>query len=129
MTPAARLAAAAAIIDSISQGRQPADAVLKAWSQQNRYAGSGDRRAIAERVYQVLRGKDLDPGEFTAERRDIQFKLLQDSQAEVLNLTHWHQFLSCLIGAGFRSAEMISSQNAMLCVCFLFDRPEAIWTA
>ena len=57
MTPAARLAAAAAIIDSISQGRQPADAVLKAWSQQNRYAGSGDRRAIAERVYQVLRAR------------------------------------------------------------------------
>ncbi len=57
MTPAARLAAAAAIIDSISQGRQPADVVLKAWSQQNRYAGSGDRRAIAERVYQVLRAR------------------------------------------------------------------------
>ena len=57
MTPAARLAAAAAILDSIAQGRQPADAVLKAWSQQNRYAGSRDRRAIAERVYQVLRAR------------------------------------------------------------------------
>ena len=59
-------------------------------------------------------GKDLETEEFSSERRDAQFKVLQDAQAEVLNLTHWHQFLSCLIGAGFRSAEMISSQNALL---------------
>ena len=57
MTPAARLAAAAAILDSIAQGRQPAEAVLKAWGQQNRFAGSKDRRAIADRVYKVLRAR------------------------------------------------------------------------
>lgn len=57
MTPAARLAAAASILDSIAQGRQPAEAVLKAWGQQNRFAGSGDRRAIADRVYKVLRAR------------------------------------------------------------------------
>jgi len=74
----------------------------------------GFQRGRLKSVYQVLRGKDLDTGEFTTERRDVQFKLLQDAQAEVLNLTHWHQFLSSLIGAGFRSAEMISSQNALL---------------
>jgi hypothetical protein len=74
----------------------------------------GLQRGRLKSVYQVLRGKDVDTGEFTAERRDLQFKLLQQAQAEVLNLTHWHQFLSCLIGAGFRSAEMVSSQNALL---------------
>ncbi len=74
----------------------------------------GFERGRLKSVYQVLRGKDLDTGEFSNERRDAQFKVLQDAQAEVLNLTHWHQFLSCLIGAGFRSAEMISSQNALL---------------
>lgn len=57
MTPAARLAAAASILDSIAQGRQPAEAVLKAWGQQNRFAGSKDRRAIADRVYKVLRAR------------------------------------------------------------------------
>lgn len=57
MTPAARLAAAASILDSIAQGRQPAEAVLKAWGSQNRYAGSKDRRAIADRVYKVLRAR------------------------------------------------------------------------
>ncbi|MEW6684486.1 MAG: DUF262 domain-containing protein [Nitrospirota bacterium] len=74
----------------------------------------GFERGRLKSVYQVLRGKDLDTGEFSNERRDAQFKVLQDAQAEVLNLTHWHQFLSCLIGAGFRSAEMISSQNSLL---------------
>ncbi len=57
MTPAARLAAAASVLDSIAQGRHPAEAVLKAWGQQNRYAGSKDRRAIADRVYKVLRAR------------------------------------------------------------------------
>lgn len=57
MTPAARLAAAASILDSIAQGRQPAEVVIKAWGQQNRYAGSKDRKAIADRVYKVLRAR------------------------------------------------------------------------
>ena len=57
MTPAARLAAAASVLDSIAQGRHPAEVVLKAWGQQNRYAGSKDRRAIADRVYKVLRAR------------------------------------------------------------------------
>jgi len=74
----------------------------------------GFQRGRLKSVYQVLRGKDMDTGEFSPERRDSQFALLQSAQQEVLDLTQWHQFLSCLIGAGFRSAEMISSQNALL---------------
>jgi len=74
----------------------------------------GFNRGRIKSVYQLLRGKDMDTGEFSSERRDAQFKVLQDAQADVLNLTHWHQFLSCLVGAGFRSGEMISSQNALL---------------
>jgi len=74
----------------------------------------GFQRGRLKSVYQVLRGKDMDTGEYSPERRDQQFSALRAAQEEVLNLTHWHQFLSCLIGAGFRSGEMISSQNAML---------------
>lgn len=74
----------------------------------------GFGRGRLKSVYQILRGKDVDTGEFSADRRDAQFKVLQDAQGDVLNLTHWHQFLTSLIGAGFRSAEMISSQNALL---------------
>ncbi len=74
----------------------------------------GFGRGRLKSVYQILRGKDLDTGEFSSERRDAQFKVLQDAQSDVLNLTHWHQFLSCLVGAGFRSAELISSRNTVM---------------
>ena len=57
MTPAARLAAAASVLDSIAQGRQPAETVLKTWGTENRFAGSKDRRAVADRVYRVLRAR------------------------------------------------------------------------
>lgn len=57
MTPAARLAAAAQILDRIGGGRAPAETVLKDWGRENRYAGSKDRRAVADRVYRVLRAR------------------------------------------------------------------------
>jgi hypothetical protein len=65
-------------------------------------------------VYNVLRGKDIDTGEFSPQRREQQFDILREAQGRVLDLTRWHQFLSAIIGAGFRSAELISSQNALL---------------
>lgn len=74
----------------------------------------GFGRGRIKSVYHILRGKDMDTGEFSSERRETQFRILQEAQSEVLNLTNWHQFLSSLIGAGFRSWEMISSQNALL---------------
>lgn len=74
----------------------------------------GFGRGRLKSVYQVLRGKDMETGEFSTEKREAQFKILQDAQAEVLKLTAWHQFLSALVGAGFRSGEMISSQSAVL---------------
>jgi hypothetical protein len=74
----------------------------------------GFERGRLKSVYQVLRGKDMETGLYSSERRDKQFAALQAAQLEVLNLTHWHQFLSSLIGAGFRSGDTISSKNAML---------------
>ena len=57
MTPAARLAAAIEVLDAIGGGSAPADEVLRAWGRGHRFAGSKDRRAIAERVYAVLRAR------------------------------------------------------------------------
>lgn len=74
----------------------------------------GFSRGRLKSVYQVLRGKDLETGLFSSAHRDAQFRVLQQAQAKVLDLTCWHQFLSALVGAGFRSGEMISSQNALL---------------
>lgn len=74
----------------------------------------GFGRGRLKSVYQILRGKDAETGEFTSDKRDAQFELLKAAQAQVLDLTNWHQFLSAIVGAGFRSAEMISSNNALL---------------
>jgi hypothetical protein len=74
----------------------------------------GFGRGRLKSVYQILRGKDLDTGVFSVERRNEQFQVLQGAQTKALNLTYWHQFMSALIGAGFRSGEMVSSQNALL---------------
>lgn len=74
----------------------------------------GFGRGRLKSVYQILRGKDPESGKYSAARRDAQFDILKDAQENALNLTYWHQFLSALVGAGFRSKEMISSNNALL---------------
>jgi hypothetical protein len=71
-------------------------------------------RGRLKSVYQVLRGKDLETGRFSPERRNEQFVRLRTAQQQVLNLTHWHQFFGALVGAGFRSGDLISSENALL---------------
>jgi 16S rRNA (cytosine967-C5)-methyltransferase len=55
MTPAARLSAAIELIDTIEAQRVPAAKALKEWGTAHRYAGSGDRAAIAGLVWDVLR--------------------------------------------------------------------------
>jgi 16S rRNA (cytosine967-C5)-methyltransferase len=55
MTPAARLSAAIELIDTIDAQRVPAAKALKDWGTAHRYAGSGDRSAIAGLLWDVLR--------------------------------------------------------------------------
>jgi 16S rRNA (cytosine967-C5)-methyltransferase len=55
MTPAARLSAAIEVIDAIEAQRAPAANALKEWGAAHRFAGSGDRAAIAGLVWDVLR--------------------------------------------------------------------------
>ena len=55
MTPAARLSAAIEVIDTIEAQRAPAAKALKDWGTSHRFAGSGDRAAIAGLVWDVLR--------------------------------------------------------------------------
>lgn len=76
--------------------------------------GLGFRRARLEHVYSILRGKDLQTGEFSEERRDQQFEVLKTAQAVVLDLQNWHEFLKTLARAGYRSGDMISSQMGLL---------------
>lgn len=55
MTPAARLAAAIEVFAAIETDRRPAADSLKSWGLAHRFAGSGDRAAIAGLVYDALR--------------------------------------------------------------------------
>lgn len=59
MTPAARVQAAIEILDSIiaaaRSGGAPADRILADWFRPRRFAGSGDRRAVRELVFRVIR--------------------------------------------------------------------------
>lgn len=76
--------------------------------------GLGFMRGRLNYVYSILRGKDLETGEFSAERRDEQFKTLQEAQSRVLGIQNWHEFLKTLQIAGYINDDLISSQNNLL---------------
>jgi 16S rRNA (cytosine967-C5)-methyltransferase len=54
MTPAARLSAAIEVLDRILAGT-PAELALTNWGRASRFAGSGDRHALRDLVYDALR--------------------------------------------------------------------------
>ncbi|MBZ4661019.1 MAG: hypothetical protein JG779_173 [Thermotoga sp.] len=72
------------------------------------------RRARLEYVYSILRGKDLQTGEFSPERRDEQFDRLEKAQKEVLNLQNWHDFLKVIKRAGYIHPNLITSEMALV---------------
>jgi len=72
------------------------------------------RRARLEHVYSILRGKDLQTGEFSPDRRDTQFALLEKAQAEVLDLQHWHDFLKVIKRAGYIHPSLITSETTLV---------------
>jgi 16S rRNA (cytosine967-C5)-methyltransferase len=56
VTPAARIEAAIALLSAIADaGSRPADAVANEFFRARRFIGSGDRRAVSDRVWRVLR--------------------------------------------------------------------------
>lgn len=55
MKPAARIQSAIEILQEILQGAKPADTIITDYFKVRRYAGSKDRRAINQQVYDILR--------------------------------------------------------------------------
>ncbi|MBF0268703.1 MAG: DUF262 domain-containing protein [Alphaproteobacteria bacterium] len=82
--------------------------------------GVAFRRARLANVYSILRGKDLETGITSDTRREQQFNLLKDAQKRVLNLQYWHDFMKCLIRAGYRSEQIISSQTVLIFAYMLY---------
>ena len=82
--------------------------------------GLAFRRARLQYIYSILRGKDLETGQFSEERRDQQFKKLKVAQTHTLDLTNWHEFLKSLKQAGYSNESFISSNNNILYAYVLF---------
>lgn len=75
--------------------------------------GVAFRRARLKSAYSVLRGKDMETELFSETQRDQQFARLKESQAQALNLAHWHDFLGIIKQSGFTGANLISSQTTI----------------
>ncbi len=82
MTPAARLQAAIEVLDRIASSRPPADHALKTWGAASRYAGSKDRRAVADRVYLCLRERGGHMAGDSGGRRAVLASLALDDQLD-----------------------------------------------
>jgi hypothetical protein len=52
--------------------------------------------------------------------RDRQFDILKQAQKDMLNLTDWHMFFSCLVAAGYRGSEMINSNITLIYAYAIF---------
>jgi 16S rRNA (cytosine967-C5)-methyltransferase len=55
MTPAARISAAIEVLEAVASQHRPASEALKDWGRSHRFAGSGDRAAIGNLVFDALR--------------------------------------------------------------------------
>ena len=103
-------------VDPKVAGPSPKNAFLDPGPDQLLRAGVGlaFRRGRLQHVYNILRGKDLETGDVSTDRRAAQFDELRRAQDEVTDLTNWHEYLKCLTHAGFRSRRMVTSENALI---------------
>ena len=74
----------------------------------------GFNRARLKYAYMLLRGKDLDKGVYVPTLRDKMFQQLKLRLDEVLNLTNWHEFINCVLSAGYLAPSLIAAENALV---------------
>jgi hypothetical protein len=82
--------------------------------------GLAFKRAVLKYVYNILRGKDLETGEFDIERREQQFNKLREAQLKVLDLTNWHEYLKCIKQAGYIKSDLLRSKTNVIYVYIMF---------
>lgn len=76
--------------------------------------GLSFQRAKMKDVYSIIRGRDMETGEFSEDIRNKQFEILKSHLPLVQDNTNWQSFLKILIGSGYKDEELISSKNAVL---------------
>jgi 16S rRNA (cytosine967-C5)-methyltransferase len=122
MTPGARLAAAIEVVAEIEARRRPAPDALKDWGLAHRFAGSGDRAAIAGLVYDALR------------RRASSAYVMADEQprAILLGMLRLERKLEPAAiarladGGRFAPAPLSEGEQARLAAASLDGAPEAV---
>lgn len=119
MTPAARLSAAIEVLADIEARRRPATDALKDWGLGHRFAGSGDRAAIAGLVYDALRRRASSGyimGEETPRARVLgMLKLERGLDAEAIG--------KLADGARFAPAPLSDAERAALAAGSLDQAP------
>ena len=71
-------------------------------------------RARLKYGYKLLRGADFDKkGAVNEELREQRFKTLKEKLPDVISVNNWHEFLKCIMNAGYLSGDMILSGNAI----------------
>lgn len=115
MTPAARLQAAAEILDQLAGTRATAEVVLKQWGQAHRYAGSKDRRAIADRVYRCLRARSrLLWAMQLGEKSPGQGRALVLASLSLIDGLGMNDIFALFSGAGYGPKPLSSEELALL---------------
>ncbi len=113
MTPAARIAAAIDLLEVIEGApKRPADAVANDFFRSRRYIGSGDRRAVSDRVWAVLRTRRR-LGWWLGEARQQSARLLV---AASLLLEGWAKagVAQSFSGGQFAPPPLSGAENAVL---------------
>lgn len=113
MTPAARLQMAIEILEGLDTTAQPTDRFLKAWFRTRRFAGSKDRRAIAEQVFSIQR-----------QRARLRHRMGIDTPRALVLASLPPQEIEVLFTGGYGPAPLTAEERAVLAVA---PRPEPRW--
>lgn len=76
--------------------------------------GLGFKRARMRYAYMLLRGRNLDTGETTAEIRETNMKIFSSALDIVLNLNNWHAFLNLFAEAGYMNKNYVASTYVVI---------------
>ncbi len=122
MTPVARISAAIEVLDDIIDRRRPAADALKDWGLAHRFAGSKDRRAIGDLVFDALRHKSSSAYATGSET----------GRAIILGLFRVHRGLDVaaiqklISGERFAPAPLTDEERAVLGTDRLADAPDHV---
>ncbi len=76
--------------------------------------GVGFRRARLKYAYMLLRGKNLETGEFSEAKRRENLSKFREALERVMDLNNWHSFINIAAEAGYISDKLIASSNAVV---------------